>query len=127
MFQVLHTLDKTALPRTLVPVAVRLSSLPPDAFVAYFMVVKLLDGRTLRSFHRFSEASPRWRGNAFYRSLSFNFWCLPTLVLLTYACCGHRFQLAQVKDYVATMARVLGSPLVEIGSNSLARCAAPPR
>jgi len=52
---VLHTLQLDELPRSLTPKAVQLTSLPPDAFVAYFFVVRLLDGRTLRGFHRFSE------------------------------------------------------------------------
>ena len=55
--------------------AINVSSLPPDAFVAFFFVVRLLDGRTLRSFHRFSE----------------------------------------VKEFTASMAKVLGAPLVEVG------------
>ena len=75
---VLRTLDKAQLPRSLTPVAVNLSSLPPDAFVGYFFVVRLLDGRTVRAVRRFSE----------------------------------------VKDYVARMAKALGSPLIEVTAPS---------
>ena len=51
---VLHTLDTEQLPYSLTPRALNVSSLPPDCFVAYFFVVRLSDGRTVRCFHRYS-------------------------------------------------------------------------
>ena len=41
-------------PYSLTPRALNVSSLPPDCFVAYFFVVRLSDGRTVRCFHRYS-------------------------------------------------------------------------
>jgi hypothetical protein len=129
---VLHTLDKAALPRTLVPVALSVSSLPPDAFVAYFLVVRMLDGRTLRCFHRFSEASES--GNflegalgelwvpykkSWHAALSCYFICTfhyvcPSAHFNGLLCADALFNTVQVKSYVSAMARVLGAPLVEI-------------
>ena len=51
---ILRTLDTRSLPPSLTPRAIHLSSLPYDCFVAYLFVVRLLDGRTVRAFHRFS-------------------------------------------------------------------------
>jgi len=52
---VLHTTDPTGLPVSMRPQTLNVSRIPNDAFVVYLLVVRLLDGRTVRCFHRYSE------------------------------------------------------------------------
>jgi len=52
---VLHTTDPNDLPVSMRPQTLNVSRIPNDAFVVYLIVARLLDGRTVRCFHRFSE------------------------------------------------------------------------